>query len=218
MVIDAETPAKLISSYLCRDYAAVKGLAKWLIRLRPYICPFGLINSHIPSNTSLLDVGCGVGIVTSLAVQSGKIREAVGFDTSSKAIAIANLAETARANLGVTFQTIKQDEWPIGQFETVACIDVLHHVPVLAQHAFIEKVVASIAPGGKVIFKDIAPTPWWKAAANRLHDLIMARQWVNYRSAEQVADWFTQQGLQVTLNKRCDMLWYSHNMVCAIRH
>src|SRR5260370_21093982 len=40
----------------------------WLIVcLRPFICPFEEVLSRIPPGTPLVDVGCGAGIVTTLA-------------------------------------------------------------------------------------------------------------------------------------------------------
>jgi 2-polyprenyl-3-methyl-5-hydroxy-6-metoxy-1,4-benzoquinol methylase len=210
----ADSP-RAISKILGAAYPHQKGLGGWITRNRPFICPFEELVARIPVGGSVLDVGCGVGIMSVLAGLCAGSPRVVGFDTSAKAIAVARQAVVPEGTQ-VSFQHLPDTaDWPEGEFDTVLCIDVLHHVPPPAQRRFAAQLCRSTRPGGLVVFKDIAPRPRWKAFANRLHDLLMARQWVHYRHEGEMADWFQDEGMAVIERGRLDRLWYSHYLLIA---
>ena len=86
-----ETPADM-SRVLVKAYSRATGLSALLIRWRPYICPFHEIIKSVPFGSLFLDVGCGVGLMSSLLVHSGKAKSVVGIDTSAGAIETAQHA------------------------------------------------------------------------------------------------------------------------------
>jgi 2-polyprenyl-3-methyl-5-hydroxy-6-metoxy-1,4-benzoquinol methylase len=185
-----------------------------ITRLRPLICPFEEILRRVPAGGGrVLDVGCGVGIMSALAAGLGRAASVIGFDVSRRAIDVARGVKMPGA-CDMTFHALPAGTFPEGEFDVVLCIDVLHHVPPAAQHEFLRQVCDHVAPAGMLIFKDISPKPWWKAQANRLHDLIMARQWVNYRHESQVAVTLRSLGGEVIEQSRLDRLWYSHYLIC----
>ncbi len=198
-------------------YRHTGGLARVLVCWRPFIVPFETILARIPPGGTVLDVGCGAGFLSVAAAATGLAKSARGFDTSAGAIGIANQVALPPAAGPATYEVLPVDQWPSGTFDTVLVIDVLHHVPPAAHAEFLAKVCRSVAPGGRLIHKDIAPTPRWKAFMNRLHDLLLARQWVNYATEQQVAGWVTANGLTVTDRGRWDRLWYPHYFVVATK-
>jgi 2-polyprenyl-3-methyl-5-hydroxy-6-metoxy-1,4-benzoquinol methylase len=203
-----------ISELLKNAYGHCHGLKRFVIKYRPYICPFEEILSRIPPDSELLDVGCGIGLMGVLALITKRARRVVGFDISHRDIEIgrgAVVPEGAELDL----HSINLGGWPLGQFDVVTCIDVLHHIPPDLQRKFCARLVGSIRPGGLVLFKDISPKPRWKAWANRLHDLIMARQWIHYRSADEVTRWFGEDGLTLFEACRLDRFWYAHYLISA---
>ena len=58
--------------------------------------------------------------------------------------------------------------------------------------------------------------PVWRALANRLHDLLIARQRIHYLPVEQVIEWAQAKGFRVIEQRRMDMLWYGHEMVVFV--
>ena len=70
-----------------------------------------------------------------------------------------------------------QQDWPSGPFDIVSVIDVMHHVPTIAQRTVIERAASRLKPGGLLVYKDMVERPRWRAWKNRLHDLVLARQW-----------------------------------------
>jgi 2-polyprenyl-3-methyl-5-hydroxy-6-metoxy-1,4-benzoquinol methylase len=113
----------------------------------------------------------------------------------------------------MSFHVLPPGQLPEGQFDVVMCIDVLHHVPPAAQRDFVRAICGSVAPGGILLFKDISPRPWWKALANRMHDLVTTRHWVHYRHERCIADWLSETPGCIEESTRLDRLWYSHYLI-----
>jgi len=203
---------RAVSRFLDEAFAHQRGLGGRITRLRPYICPFEELLRRMPAGASVLDVGCGVGIMSALALGPGRARRVFGFDISSRAIEIAK-GMRVEHHAEVTFQALPAGVFPDEQFDVVLCVDVLHHVPPPAQRDFLRKACDRVRAGGLLLLKDISPRPRWKACANRLHDLIMARQWVNYRHEDEVAAWLREIGGNVQESVRLDRLWYSHYLI-----
>jgi 2-polyprenyl-3-methyl-5-hydroxy-6-metoxy-1,4-benzoquinol methylase len=185
---------------------------------RPYICPLHALIDFIPKNAALLDVGCGAGLFIALLARLGRIDSAVGFDADHRAICAAqsvarNLPNSAR----LCFE--QQDvhaPWPAKCFDIVCLIDVLHHVPPW-QHADLITVAAQhVSPGGIFLYKDMTRRPRWRAWANRAHDLLLARQWINYARINDVIRWATSAGLRLDQRGNLNMLWYGHEW-CVFR-
>jgi 2-polyprenyl-3-methyl-5-hydroxy-6-metoxy-1,4-benzoquinol methylase len=176
---------------------------------RPYICPFERLLPHIPQRATVLDIGCGSGLLLALAASSGLDIRGVGVDTSEPAIAIAQLLGLR----GVEFQ----QSWPEGLFDVVTMVDVLHHVPPAEQRHFFQRAAAKVAPGGKLIYKDMAERPWWRAAANRIHDLAVAREWIHYVPIARVQEWACAEAFECDAEADITRLWYAHQLRVFLR-
>lgn len=194
----------------------VTGPALWrrMQYWRPYICPFGDLAGLVPSGARLLDVGCGGGLFLGILAYVCRIRGGIGFDSNAAAIALARtMTLQLPACHGLVFERLSvEDPWPYGTFDVVSMIDVMHHVPPADQPGLFAAAVTHVVPGGLLIYKDIAPVPRWRAFANRLHDLLLTRQWVQYGAAGQIERWAGAQGLALVSRRRIDMLWYGHDL------
>ena len=200
-----------------RLYADASAAGRTIQSLRPYICPFTRLLDFIPPGSRVLDIGCGAGLLLALAADTRPLGASVGFDSNGKAIAVADLAAKRLATEGKSVpQFVRldvRDPWPTGTFDVVAMIDVLHHVPVVAQQSAIQQAVAAVPPGGTFLYKDIAPRPLWRAWMNRLHDLVMVREWIHYVYAETVVEWATAGGLTLRRREWIPQLWYGHDLL-----
>lgn len=200
-------------------YAEADGATRWLQSLRPHICPFESVVSRVPNGSTVLDIGCGAGLLLALLAKEQRLVSGVGFDYSAAAIAAA-CAMAARSGLSrlLRFEHLSaQDEWPAGEFDAVTMIDVLHHVAPDDQRAVVERCARLLPPGGVFVYKDMAAHPWWAAAANRLHDLVVARQWIHYRSVEEVAHWMAEAGLEVSGVERTQRWCYAHELLVGVK-
>ena len=104
-------------------------------------------------------------------------------------------------------------EWPEGPFDVVSIIDVMHHVPKEHQRSIIEQAAARLKPGGLVLYKYMGQKPLWRAWMNRLHDLTLVHEWINYVPLERVALWAREAGLIELRRVRTNMFWYGHEML-----
>ena len=200
-----------------RLYADASGPGRTIQSLRPYICPFTRLLDFVPPHARVLDIGCGAGLLLALAADTRPLGASVGFDSSGKAIDVAKLAAKRLSAEGKSVPEFVRldvrDPWPAGTYDVVAMIDVLHHVPVPAQQSAIMQAVAAVPPGGTFVYKDIAPRPRWRAWMNRLHDLVMARQWIHYVFADRVVEWATAGGLTLRHREWIPQLWYGHDLL-----
>jgi 2-polyprenyl-3-methyl-5-hydroxy-6-metoxy-1,4-benzoquinol methylase len=205
-------------SAIARDmYRDGPFLLRTLQHFRPFFCPFERLIGHIPNGSRVLDVGCGAGLLLSLAAVLGREFEGLGFDVSPMAIRLANnmakraMASSPQARLSFERLDVNAD-WPAGLFDVVFLIDVLHHVPPARQHSLVKRAISKVKPGGTLVYKDMCLRPWWKAHANRLQDLIIARQLISYVPVEMVEDWASTQGMQVILSENVGRFWCGHEL------
>lgn len=162
----------------------------------------------------MLDAGCGGGLFLALLAHEGKLARGVGFDVSAAAIDLASaMAKGAGHHGRLEFVRLDIGEpWPEGPFDVVSLIDVMHHVPPAAQRECFVTAASRLAPGGTLIYKDMARRPRWRALANRLHDLALARQWIHYAPIDRVEGWAAETGLELTGASQFTRLWYAHEL------
>lgn len=193
--------------------------ARILQRLRPYICPFDELVGFLPSRGLVLDVGCGAGLFLGLAGKARPDLSALGFDADLGAIRAAQTMAAANFPDGrIAFrQADAGAPWPDVAAEVVSMIDVLHHIPPTMQRSVIETAYAHVKPGGIFLYKDMAERPLVRAWWNRLHDLIMAQQWIHYRPVRDVEHWLTGMGAQIIDTRAKNLGPYGHELIVAKR-
>jgi 2-polyprenyl-3-methyl-5-hydroxy-6-metoxy-1,4-benzoquinol methylase len=163
----------------------------------------------------VLDIGCGSGLFLNLLSHQGRISYGVGFDASLKAIEIARDASSEiEPGPRSEFKHLSvETDWPEGLFDVVSMIDVLHHIDPKEQRNALERAVSKVAPGGIFLFKDIGIRPFWRAWANRLHDLVLARQWIHYVPSGEIIKWMKSTGLELKHSETINILWYGHELL-----
>lgn len=179
--IDPVDPAARAYPY----YRDAHPMFRLIARGRPYICPFEPIVRWVPPGVRLFDIGCGCGLWLITLGTLNRIETGLGCDTNARALEIARRAAARLSSEApgavLTFrQTPDIADWPHEQFDVVSLIDVMHHIPPNVQHAFLSAAWRHVRPGGRLIYKDMGSAPKLHALANRLHDLILAQQFINY--------------------------------------
>jgi 2-polyprenyl-3-methyl-5-hydroxy-6-metoxy-1,4-benzoquinol methylase len=173
----------------------------------------------VPADATVLDVGCGSGLLLGLLAARRKIRSGYGFDASAEAIRLAAVMKEQLGQAGtlLTFEHRNvADPWPADDFDLVGLIDVLHHVPPARQHELIRLACARVRKGGVLLYKDMVRRPWWQAWANRMHDLVLAHQWIYYVPVERVRTWVLGCGFREERYLLTRQLWYGHEL-CVFR-
>jgi 2-polyprenyl-3-methyl-5-hydroxy-6-metoxy-1,4-benzoquinol methylase len=190
-----------------------------LVNLRPYICPFKPLVGWVPSNANVFDIGCGTGLWLITLANSVDIKSGIGVDINSSSIRKAKLAVTSYKGAGglidLNFQqTSDSRDWPKeDRFDVVSLVDVLHHIPASIQAKFIGDAIQMIKPGGRLLYKDMSNKPWVAGLGNRLHDLVLARQWINYFPISRVAQIATSAGGKVRYQDNWQRAFYAHELL-----
>lgn len=110
--------------------------------------------ASIPPDASLLDLGCGNGLLAAYLNKHGHQGRFVGIDTSPNLIKFAeqqNLPNTTffQADLTGTNWTDRLEQ---DQFNVVVCFAVLHHIPsVPLRIRFLQQVRSLLQPDGVLI-------------------------------------------------------------------
>lgn len=205
---------------LAREFSTqFSGLRQQLVRFRPAICPFDEIFKSIRSGVSAFDIGCGSGF---MLFAIGRLRAPqllVGVDANAALISATteSLAKTLPGVPVKLMATPSFSDWPDVQFDVVTLIDVLHHVPVQFQADFVRAAAARVAPGGVLIYKDMASKPLIYGFANRLHDLVLAKQWINYVPIDEVSKTLAESGFVESSRMEKKMFCYAHQMIVMTR-
>jgi|LGVF01.1.fsa_nt_gb 2-polyprenyl-3-methyl-5-hydroxy-6-metoxy-1,4-benzoquinol methylase len=200
-----------ISNLILQQYPNAKLISKYLLKYRPFICPFEEIIDYIPLNRKILDVGCGVGIMSTLIYSKKKPKKIVAFDSNERAIKLAK--QSALGNNIEYLYIPKERKWPDGKFDIVVCIDVIHHVEVKQQVVFIENLIKKLNPNGILILKEMSSKPLLQSFLNRLHDLVFARQFINYIQPDTIAGVMASKGLKLVKTEKYRRLFYCHYLI-----
>jgi len=184
---------------------------------RHRIAPVARCLELVPAGVDLLDVGCGGGLFVACLAASGRVRSAHGVDASAAAIATARAAANRLRDrapgVEVRFEHRRVEEGlPAGEYGAVSMIDVMHHIPRPAQRGAFLEAAARVRAGGVFLYKDMCDAPAWRAAMNRMHDLVMARQWIRYLPIEDADRWAAEAGLVREVAEERAMLWYGHEI------
>ncbi|MGA2883067.1 MAG: class I SAM-dependent methyltransferase [Bryobacteraceae bacterium] len=220
---DAEgLTARHLSRIARTMYTSGPFLLRKLQHWRPYICPFERLVGHVRDGSRVLDIGCGSGLLLSLAAGTGAQFHGVGFDVSRQGIDLATRMTGRAAQLApkakLSFQRLNVEEaWPKGEFDIVFVVDVLHHIPPKIHRPFLGQVMSKVKPGGTLVYKDMCLRPWWMAQANRLQDLVVAREWIQYAPIQSVESWAADGGMRVVVREDLSRLWCGHELRVMIK-
>ena len=113
---------------------------------------------------TVLDIGCGTGEFSRLlAKRSARV---IAIDLSPKMIEVAK--QRSREFLNIDFQVADVLQWPfpVEQFDAIASIAVLHHLPI---EILLPSLKAALKPGGALVILDLfAP----ETVQDRISDLV----------------------------------------------
>jgi 2-polyprenyl-6-hydroxyphenyl methylase/3-demethylubiquinone-9 3-methyltransferase len=107
---------------------------------------------------TVLDVGCGGGILTDSLARSGA--HATGIDLSTKVLRVAQLHALDAQTDNVQYREISAEAMALDQpacFDVVTCMEMLEHVPDPA--SVVHACATLVKPGGWVFFSTLNRNP-----------------------------------------------------------
>jgi trans-aconitate 2-methyltransferase len=198
-------------NYLFRDFLALN---------RRHMAITNLCDRYIPSDAQILEIGCGVGILSKHLQRLA--RKIVSVDISDVNVSIASAFAHSPINdfynIDVTENQANLEKY--GQFETILLADVLEHIPPPKQALLFQSLESLLAKDGLIIIT--VPSPQYQEYLKRyspeklqvidetitLEDLLSLTT-LDLLYFSYVDIWGSNQYLHVVLKKN---LVYLHNL------
>ena len=217
--------AALIEATAYRYLAA--GMFDWEFvrgKLRHDPVYFGLLRRGLlPDQGTLLDLGCGRGILFSLLATAREQHAGLDFHGIE---GNRKIAEVARQALGAEARIDVADlsEATLPSARAVLLLDVLHYLPAEAQKDLLARIAAALEPGGALLLRDADAAGGWRFTATRIQERLCAlarrhwRQRFHYRSAVEWRQLLEDLGFEVDLTPMAEGTPYANVLLTARRN
>jgi len=180
------------------------------------VCPLARVESLVPREGPILDLGCGAGLFAHYLALRSPARRVWGIDRDPAKLALARRLGRGQPNLAFTCGDVRRALLPPAR--AITLVDVLHHVTgPQHQSELVRACYQALAPGGLLLVKDIAERPRWKFAWNYMHDTLLSSGGLCFRSQRAMLDLLTGAGFLVRCLPMLSPGPYPHVLYLATR-
>jgi SAM-dependent methyltransferase len=177
-----------------------------------------MMNLLLPDEGRILDVGCGFGLFSTYLAMMAPRRTIVGVDPNGKRVRMAREVKRRLGLRGITFVEGTVDSaQPVGPFDGIFMLDVLHHVAREAQEGLLARLRGLLAPGGVLVIKDVTTDQLLKLKFTEILDRLMIGpdEPLAYRHHLEWARLLQRMGLHTRVVRVSDILPYPHVVMVA---
>jgi SAM-dependent methyltransferase len=177
---------------------------------------FALIASQAGDFGRVLDLGCGRGQLSAFLLELGRASQVTGIDSDSRKVEVARRA-VPEAELVVADAAVF--ELPVA--DTVLLIDLLHYLPREEQDALLKAGVRALAPGGRLLVRELDGDPSARSRFTRFLEWMARRLGVNrgrathYRPARELMSLLESAGLACSIQGASDGTPFSNVLIVA---
>lgn len=173
------------------------------------------------STQSLLDIGCGMGLLGMFLARHGHCPPYLGVDSDPRKIASArNYAAGANPHM----QFIESDAGQLPEFSgDVALLDALHYMPQELQQRVLQAAASRVAPGGVLMIRNCLRDSSWRYWATVIEEKFLHwSSWMqvgaqHFPRLEEITAPLQHAGLTVTMQPLWGYTPYNSYMILARR-
>ncbi len=151
-------------------YAKSPRLTRAFLRGRVFLSDLEFVESFVPREGTVIDLGCGHGLFANLLAVRGPGRQVKGVDIDCARIEEARRTIGRRAN--VDFICSGFEELDVSGCAAVTIADVLYLLPFADQVRLLRQCHGKLAEGGMLVWKAQERRPRWKYFFTYLQELI----------------------------------------------
>jgi SAM-dependent methyltransferase len=166
------------------------------LRTRWRLCPFEVVESHVPRKGRILDFGCGYGMLSNFLALKSPQRQVLGIDLNKARIEVAKRSSKGRPE--VCFQLGDVRDFQGIPFDAVVMTDVLHHIDEANVRVLLRIIRSCLSDHGTFVVLDVDRAPFRKFYATYLIDrLLNLSRSLHYRSQNLLIHLLGQSGFRV---------------------
>ncbi len=187
---------KRIPQELFNLYSDLGAAVIWYVRLRWRICPFEKIAQHVPLKGTIVDVGCGYGLLSNLLALTSPERDVIGIDLSPKRIRAAQRTVKDRRN--IKFLLEDANSFKIEECDVFIMSDFLHHLSYRHQEELLAVCYQKLSKSGLLIIEEVDGRPYWKYQFTIIADgLLNLGKKISFRKSSEYLELLSRIGFQV---------------------
>jgi SAM-dependent methyltransferase len=177
------------------------------------------VGQYLPATGRVLDIGCGFGLFSLYYAVLAPGRVIRGIDRNARRIAMARRAAERLGIRNVVYEEGDARNLAVnGEYAAAYMLDIVHHMPPPSVEPLLSGLYASLAPGGRLLIKDVDAYPaykrWFTWALDRLMD---PETPVRYWAADDLQGLLERVGFSVHRHLMVDFLPYPHVLYICTR-
>lgn len=168
---------------LLERYRPLSTWESFYLRTRWRLCPFELVESHVPKKGRILDFGCGYGMLSHFLSLKSADRQILGIDLNRVRIEVAKRSSIGHTE--VSFQLGDVRDFQGIPFDAVVMTDVLHHIDDDDVRVLLRIIRSCLSDHGTLVVLDVDRSPLRKFFTTYLIDrLLNLTRPLHYRSRD----------------------------------
>jgi 1-acyl-sn-glycerol-3-phosphate acyltransferase len=152
MQCELETPS-YFRKKLIRNYIYKGPVLEWYTRVKLSLeHNYEWFHNRIPRDATIVDIGCGYGIMAYMLNFTSEQRNILGIDYDNDKIELAN--NCISKNDRIRFVAADAVTYDYTHADVFLLSDVLHYLPEIKQEQLLTRCMESLNPGGQIIIRD----------------------------------------------------------------
>lgn len=198
-------------------YAAAPPAHRYYVAGKLAFDPVCRLLDELPGDFGrVLDLGCGRGQLSLLLLELGRARSVIGLDSDASKIEVARAAGPE-----AEFRLADVRPSDVTPADTILLVDVLHYLPLAEQDALLVAAARALAPGGRLLVRELDADPTAKSTVTRLVEWLARKTGLNrgrasaYRPARELTALLERAGLPCVVQGASERTPFANVLIVA---